>query len=92
MKKILLFTLLNFVLLGVHSCKHSKPTESNKKTSKSSNTNEEMITNIESFIPKGYTLIEETATDLNKDNEVDYILFIKGTDKKNLFKMKIVEN
>lgn len=86
MKKILLFTLLHFVLLGVQSCKHSKPTESNKETSTSSNTNEEKITNIESYIPEGYTLIEQTITDLNKDNEVDYILFIKGTDKKKFVK------
>lgn len=35
------------------------------------------------FVPKGYTLLETTSGDLNKDGKTDVVLIIKNTDKKN---------
>jgi len=33
------------------------------------------------FVPPGYVLLEEIKGDLNKDNQTDYVLIIKGTDR-----------
>jgi hypothetical protein len=38
------------------------------------------------FLPKGYIVFEKVVGDLNKDGVEDYILIIKGTDKKNIVK------
>ena len=38
------------------------------------------------FIPAGYVVFEKVQGDLNKDNQVDYVLIIKGTDKANFVK------
>lgn len=84
MKKHFSATLFIFSCLIFTNCKDSKTEEKNNKSTVTSTTNTEI--NIETFIPKGYELIEETITDLNKDGNEDHILFIKGTDKKNFVK------
>lgn len=38
------------------------------------------------FVPKGYVVFRQIQGDLNKDNQVDSVLLIKGTDKTNLVK------
>jgi hypothetical protein len=38
------------------------------------------------FVPAGYVVFEKVQGDLNKDNQVDYVLIIKGTDKANFVK------
>lgn len=38
------------------------------------------------FVPAGYVVFEQIQGDLNKDNQVDYVLIIKGTDKANFVK------
>lgn len=85
MKKHFSATLFIFCCLIFTNCKDSKTEEKNNKSTVTSTTNTTANTeiNIETFLPKGYTLIEQTITDLNKDGNKDHILFIKGTDKKN---------
>lgn len=39
---------------------------------------------VESFIPKGYIVFDKVFGDLNKDNQEDCILIIKGTNKNNI--------
>lgn len=49
------------------------------------NINSQAQTNsIEDFIPKDYVVYEKVFGDLNKDNQEDCILIIKGTDKNNI--------
>ena len=38
------------------------------------------------FVPAGYVVSEELQGDLNKDNQADYVLIIKGTNKHNFVK------
>lgn len=38
------------------------------------------------FVPAGYVVSEQIQGDLNKDNQADYVLIIKGTDKVNFVK------
>ena len=38
------------------------------------------------FVPAGYVVFQQIQGDLNKDNQVDYVLIIKGTDKANFVK------
>lgn len=38
------------------------------------------------FVPAGYVVFQQIQGDLNKDNQVDYALIIKGTDKANFVK------
>lgn len=38
------------------------------------------------FVPPGYVVFEQIQGDLNKDNQADYVLIIKGTDKANFVK------
>lgn len=44
----------------------------------------EQIKDFSRFIPSGYVLFEEVTGDLNKDGREDYVLIIKGTDKKEI--------
>ncbi len=46
---------------------------------------------IEDFIPKGYVLYDKVFGDLNKDNQEDCILIIKGTNKENIVKNRFDE-
>lgn len=46
---------------------------------------------IEDFIPQGYILYEKVFGDLNKDNQEDCILIIKGTNKENIVKNRFDE-
>lgn len=46
---------------------------------------------IEDFIPQGYVLYEKVFGDLNKDNQEDCILIIKGTNKENIVKNRFDE-
>ena len=38
------------------------------------------------FVPAGYVVSQQSQGDLNKDNQMDYVLIIKGTDKANFVK------
>lgn len=40
----------------------------------------------EDFVPRGYTIQSKIEGDLNKDSQVDYVLLVKGTDKKRFVK------
>ena len=46
---------------------------------------------IEDFIPKGYVLYDKVFGDLNKNNQEDCILIIKGTNKENIVKNRFDE-
>ena len=38
------------------------------------------------FVPRGYVIVQKIQGDLNKDNQADSVLIIKGTDKANFVK------
>jgi hypothetical protein len=38
------------------------------------------------FVPAGYVVFKQIQGDLNKDNQADYVLIIKGTDRDNFVK------
>ncbi len=60
-----------FLLIGTNTFAQATP-----KTAKSP----------DEFVPSGFVVSEKIQGDLNKDNQADYILIIKGTDKDKIVK------
>lgn len=83
LNNVLKQTLSLFVFFIITSCLQSK-TEQTATNQKS--TAVETKQNPTDFLPKGYTLFEQTKGDLNNDQQEDYVYIIKATDKSRIIK------